>query len=61
MTTAPSATWATAETLRTVLDDFVEGAGHDRFEERIEDFEGLVSRLTELVVLLQRAVPCALG
>jgi len=49
------------ETLRTVIDDFVEGAGHDRFEGRIKDFEGLSSRLAELVVLLQRAVPCAFG
>ena len=48
------------ETLRTVIDDFVECAGHDRFEGRIKDFEGLSSRLAELVVLLQRAVPRAL-
>ena len=54
----PSATWATAKTLRTMIEDFVDAAAHDLFEGCIEEFDGLRVSFSEPAVLYERVAAC---
>ena len=54
----PSATWATAKTLRTMIEDFVDAAAHDLFEGCIEEFDGLRVSFSEPAVLHERVAAC---
>ena len=54
----PSATWATAKTLRTMIEDFVDATAHDLFEGCIEEFDGLRVSFSEPAVLHERVAAC---